>query len=120
MRWRGSSSCGPWEGAVTPRVRPEGVAPLVVSGPSLARRVTNVAWLAGCGLAAAVVIVPLALIVSQLLARGLPALSWGFFVHMPQPVGEPGGGMANAILGTAILLVLGAIFAIPVGVAAGI
>src|SRR5438093_2737236 len=74
--------------------------------------------IAACYGAGAIVVLPLALIVWHLLAKGLPALSLSFFLDMPKPVGDPGGGMANAIVGTLILVGLGALFAVPVGVAA--
>jgi len=73
-----------------------------------------------CYLAAGLVILPLALILWHLIAKGIPALSLSFFTDMPKPVGEPGGGMANAIVGTLILVGLGSLFAVPVGVAAGV
>ena len=75
---------------------------------------------AGCYLAAGLGILPLALILWHLIAKGLPALSLSFFPDMPKPVGEAGGGMANAIVGTLILVGLGALFALPIGVAAGV
>jgi phosphate transport system permease protein len=88
--------------------------------PSLRRRVTNHVLIALCGLSALAVVIPLALIIGHLLARGLPALDLGFFIHLPKPVGEPGGGMANAIVGTAILVSLGLAIALPIGVGTGV
>ncbi len=76
--------------------------------------------IAACYAAGALVVLPLALIVWHLVAKGWPALSIGFFTDLPKPVGEAGGGMANAIVGTLILVGLGALFAVPVGVAAGV
>ncbi len=96
------------------------LARLAAGRPSRARRLRDGASLAACWLAAATVILPLALIVWHLLAKGLPALDLGFFLHLPKPVGEPGGGMANAIVGTLLLVGLGAAFAVPVGVGAGV
>jgi phosphate transport system permease protein len=90
------------------------------SGPSWDRRLWNAAILAACWIASAIVILPLALIVWHLLAKGLPALNLAFFLHMPKPVGESGGGMANAIVGTLMLVGLGAVIAVPVGVGAGV
>jgi phosphate transport system permease protein len=101
-------------------VPPETFAPLESRGRGLARRVTNVVVIAGCVLAAAVILLPLGLIVWHLVWKGLPALTLSFFLHMPKPVGEPGGGMANAIVGTLILVVLGALIAVPVGVGTGV
>jgi len=95
-------------------------------GPPLPRRSRRVrrAWnglaLGACGLAALVLCVPIALLVWHLFARGLPALTPGFFVHVPKPVGEPGGGMANAIVGTLILVGLGVVIAVPAGVGTGL
>jgi phosphate transport system permease protein len=88
--------------------------------PSPARRIFNNAMVAGAALAAALVMVPLAHITWTLIARGLPGLTLGFFTHMPKPVGESGGGMANAIVGTLILVGLGTLFALPVGVGTGL
>jgi phosphate transport system permease protein len=76
--------------------------------------------IAACYLAGALVVLPLALIVWHLLAKGLPALRPSFFFELPKPVGEAGGGMANAIVGTLILVGLGALFAVPIGVGAGV
>ena len=76
--------------------------------------------IAACYLAGALVVLPLALIVWHLLAKGLPALRPSFFFELPKPVGEVGGGMANAIVGTLILVGLGALFAVPIGVGAGV
>jgi phosphate transport system permease protein len=84
------------------------------------RRIWNVLALGACYAAAVAVLLPLASIIWELLARGLPGFKPSFFLHMPTPVGEPGGGMANAIVGTLILVGLGAAFAVPVGVGAGV
>ena len=86
----------------------------------LGRRIWNVLLIGACYAAAALVLLPLASILWELLSRGLPGFRPSFFLHMPKPVGEPGGGMANAIVGTLILVGLGAAFAVPVGVATGV
>jgi phosphate transport system permease protein len=65
-------------------------------------------------------LVPLALILFFVVSQGVQALTVGFFTEMPKPVGEAGGGMANAIAGTLILCGLGALFAIPIGVLGGV
>jgi phosphate transport system permease protein len=95
-------------------------AALPAGRPALRRRAWNAACVAACALSAAIILVPLALIVWHLLAKGLPALNLSFFIHMPKPVGEPGGGMANAIVGTLILIGIGAAIAVPVGVGSGL
>ncbi len=102
------------------RPRPDSPARLVPRPPALRRRLWNAAAQVACWLAGASVVLPLALIVWHLLAKGLPSLSWAFFVRLPKPVGEPGGGMANAIAGTLVLTGLGALLAVPVGVGAGV
>jgi phosphate transport system permease protein len=76
--------------------------------------------LGGCYLSTALVVLPLGLIVFHLLRKGLPGLNLAFFIHMPKPVGEPGGGMANAIVGTLMLVGLGSLIAVPVGVGTGV
>lgn len=73
-----------------------------------------------CYLSAALVILPLGLILAHLIGKGMSGLNLAFFTQMPKPVGEAGGGMANAIVGTLIIVGVGALFAIPLGVAAGV
>jgi len=63
---------------------------------------------------------PLAFILFYLLKRGVGALEWSFLFHNPKPVGEVGGGFANAIVGTLILIGLAGTFAVPVGVISGL
>jgi phosphate transport system permease protein len=72
-----------------------------------------------CGLSVLLALVPLVLILFFVLRRGLPALGPEFFTGMPRPVGEPGGGMANAIVGTLMLLAMAAALAVPLGVLCG-
>ncbi|MEO8217121.1 MAG: phosphate ABC transporter permease PstA [Acidobacteriota bacterium] len=73
-----------------------------------------------CGLAVVLALTPLAFILFYVLKQGLVALNWDFFTQMPKPVGETGGGMANAIVGTIILIAIAAAFAVPVGILTGI
>ena len=82
----------------------------------------SVSWLfvTFCGLSVLFALVPLAFILFFVVARGVQALNLQFFINTPKPVGELGGGMAHAIVGTLILIGLGAAFAIPVGILAGI
>ncbi len=68
---------------------------------------------------ALLVIVPLALIFYHVLKSGIGAVNWDFFTKLPKPVGEAGGGMANAIVGTLELLGLAALFGVPAGVLGG-
>ena len=71
----------------------------------------------GCAL---LVIAPLGLIFYHLLQSGIGSVNWAFFTQLPKPVGEVGGGMANAIVGTLELLGLAALIGVPVGVLGGI
>jgi phosphate transport system permease protein len=73
-----------------------------------------------CALAVLLALVPLAMILFYVIREGAGALNFDFFTQMPKPVGEPGGGMANAIAGTLILIGLASLFAVPVGVICGV
>ena len=82
----------------------------------------SISWLfvAFCGLSVLIALVPLAFILFFVVARGIQALNLQFFIGTPKPVGELGGGMSHAIVGTLILIGLGAIFAIPIGILSGV
>jgi phosphate transport system permease protein len=84
------------------------------------RRVMNVvmSWLAAA--AAGLVVLPLLLIFAFLLWQGASAVNVDFFTHLPKPVGEVGGGMANAIVGTLVLLALAAMLGLPIGILGGL
>lgn len=71
-------------------------------------------------LATVVVIVPLLAIFGYLLFRGASSLNWAFFTQGPKPPGELGGGMSNAIAGSAVLLALASAIGIPIGIGGGI
>lgn len=73
-----------------------------------------------CGLAVVIALIPLALIFFYVVRQGFASLNWAFFTRMPKPVGEAGGGMANAILGTFFLIGIASSLAIPVGVITGV
>ena len=70
--------------------------------------------------AAVLAVLPLILILIHLLRLGGGALNWAFFTQMPRPPGEHGGGMANAIVGTLILLGISSVVGLPVGIGAGL
>jgi len=84
------------------------------------RRFISHAVVVLCGLSVLLALIPLALILFYVISQGVSSLSWAFFTEMPRPVGEAGGGMANSIAGTLIVVAVGALFAIPVGVVSGI
>jgi phosphate transport system permease protein len=70
--------------------------------------------------AALLVIAPLALVFYHLLISGIGSVNWAFFTHLPTPVGEVGGGMVNAIVGSGELLGLAALIGVPIGVLGGV
>jgi phosphate transport system permease protein len=84
------------------------------------RRIVSAVFSGLCGAAVLLALIPLAFILVYLLQKGIGALHWSFFFQNPKPVGEAGGGFANAIVGTLILIGLAALLAVPVGVASGI
>jgi phosphate transport system permease protein len=67
-----------------------------------------------------IVLLPLAAILFYLVYKGASSLNLAFFTHVPAPVGEEGGGMANAIVGSGIILALASLMGIPIGIAAGV
>ncbi len=67
-----------------------------------------------------IVLVPLVAIFSYLVIKGIGSINWAFLTQTPKPVGEPGGGMANAIGGSVLVLGIASLLGIPVGIGAGI
>ena len=84
------------------------------------RKALSSIFVALCASAVLIALVPLALILFFVVSQGIQAINLDFFTNMPKPVGEPGGGMANAIVGTLILTGLGSAMAIPIGILSGI
>ncbi len=77
-------------------------------------------WTVVCGLGVVVALVPLLSLLWLVVSRGLPGLSWRFFVSLPTPVGTPGGGVGNAIAGTLYMVALACVLGLPVGIGAGV
>ncbi|HTQ25288.1 MAG TPA: phosphate ABC transporter permease PstA [Candidatus Binataceae bacterium] len=71
-------------------------------------------------LATVITLLPLFIILAYLFAKGASSLNLAFFTHMPAPVGEKGGGMANAIVGTLELIGLASLIGVPTGIGAGL
>jgi phosphate transport system permease protein len=84
------------------------------------RKSLNVVMLTLTGVAALSVVSVLFLILGYLIWHGGTSLSWNFFTQLPKPVGETGGGMANAIVGSLKLLLLAAVIGLPIGLMAGV
>src|SRR5947208_11788954 len=66
------------------------------------------------------VLLPLVAIFVYLVYKGFGSLNWAFLTQTPKPVGEPGGGMANAIAGSAYILLIASTIGVPLGIGAGI
>lgn len=73
-----------------------------------------------CGLAVVLASIPLVLIVAYVAKQGLVRFDASFFTGLPKPVGEVGGGMANAIVGTLELVGLACLMGVPVGILSGV
>ena len=84
------------------------------------RKFVNVFMLSLTGLCALVTVSVLFFILGYLLWYGGRSLNWAFFTHLPTPVGETGGGMANAIVGSGKLLLLASLVGVPVGILGGV
>ena len=87
---------------------------------ALRRRITDHVMTGAAVLTVILVLAPLVAIFAYLIYRGVGSLNWAFLTQTPKPVGEAGGGMANAIVGSAFILALASIIGVPVGVGAGI
>ncbi|MBK7160209.1 MAG: phosphate ABC transporter permease PstA [Ignavibacteria bacterium] len=94
----------------------------IIKNPSnlRSRKIINSVMLTMCILAAVITIIPLLYIFFYTTQSGISSLNVDFFTQLPKPVGEEGGGMANAIVGSAILIGIGALIGIPVGILSGI
>jgi len=95
-------------------------ARVIVPPVSLRRRVTDHAMTAVAVSTVVIVLAPLIAIFGYLLYRGIGSINWAFLTQTPKPVGEAGGGMANAILGSVFILAIASIIGVPFGVGAGV
>jgi phosphate transport system permease protein len=84
------------------------------------RLAVNLFWTAVCGLGVLGAVIPLASLLWLVVSHGAKGLSWSFFVNLPTPVGEAGGGIGNAVAGTGMLVAIASAVALPVGVGAGV
>ena len=73
-----------------------------------------------CSLMALVAVLPLLALLYHVISQGMAALDWAFFTQLPRPVGEPGGGLANALVGSLVLLGIAAVAGVPPGVLGGL
>lgn len=87
---------------------------------SIRRRMVDALATMAAGAAVLLVLLPLAAIFGYLLYKGFGSLNWAFLTQTPKPVGEAGGGMANAIGGSILILGLASVLGVPLGIGAGI
>src|SRR3954469_6831610 len=109
-------SCGPsradTRGDMRSQVMPQSL--------SITRRLSNgLATSAAIG-ATLLVLAPLFAIFGYLVYKGVGSINLAFLTHTPQPVGEPGGGMANAIVGSGVVLAIGSLIGVPLGIGTGV
>src|ERR1700753_4117226 len=65
-------------------------------------------------------VIPLLFILGFIIKAGITKINWHFVVNIPKPVGESGGGIANALLGSIIIIAVASLIAIPIGIMAGV
>jgi phosphate transport system permease protein len=87
---------------------------------SLRRRLTDHAMTGVAALTVLVVLLPLFAIFAYLIYKGIGSINLAFLTQTPKPVGEPGGGMANAIVGSMVILSIASVLGVPLGIGAGI
>jgi phosphate transport system permease protein len=84
------------------------------------RRITDHVMTGVAVLTVVLVLAPLVAIFGYLVYRGSGSMNWAFLTQTPKPVGEPGGGMANAIAGSVLILGIASVIGVPFGIGAGI
>ncbi len=96
------------------------MAAVPIANISLRRRMTDHVMTGLAILTVLIVLAPLIAIFGDLVYRGASSLNWAFFTQTPKPVGEAGGGMANAIVGSVLILGIASVIGVPFGIGAGI
>ena len=87
---------------------------------SLRRRAMNSLVTGAAAGSVIMVLLPLGAVFGYLIYRGIGSINWAFLTQIPKPVGEPGGGMANAIGGSMLILLIASSMGVPIGIGAGI
>jgi phosphate transport system permease protein len=87
---------------------------------SLLRRGMNALATLAAAASVVVVLLPLGAVFGYLVYKGIGSINWAFLTQTPKPVGEAGGGMANAIAGSAFILLIASVIGVPIGIGAGI
>jgi len=99
---------------------PNSVSPAEPQEVSLGRRLANQGATAFAVLAVILVLVPLLAIFVYLVIKGIGSVNLAFLTQTPKPPGEAGGGMANAIVGTGLVLAIASVIGLPLGIGSGI
>lgn len=84
------------------------------------RKIKNYLMILFCVFSTVITIFPLVYIFFYTTGAGISAINIDFFINLPKPVGEAGGGMVNAIVGSIILIGIGGVFGVPIGILSGI
>lgn len=84
------------------------------------RKLKEKIFLFSCVAAAFLAVLPLLMLLSYVVIKGISAVNLAFFINIPVPLGETGGGMAHAIVGTLMIVVLGCALSLPIGIFAGL
>ena len=84
------------------------------------RKIVNAAMFSLCGLCALATVSVLLFVLGYLFWNGAGALDWNFFTQLPKPVGDKGGGMANAIVGSAKIMLIASLAGLPIGLLGGV
>jgi phosphate transport system permease protein len=93
---------------------------IVIPPISLWRRIVDRAMTGVAVLTVLLVLLPLFAIFAYLVYKGIGSINWAFLTQTPKPVGEAGGGMANAIVGSMVILAIASLLGVPLGIGAGI
>ncbi len=91
-----------------------------MSARTVRRRLASILMTGVVALLSFTAVLALVLILGDLIAKGASSIDWAFFTKSPVPAGETGGGVANAIVGTGIIVGLAALIGLPIGVGAGL
>jgi phosphate transport system permease protein len=92
----------------------------IVTGRAARRKLVNVLMVGVTALSTLLGVSALAAVLGYVAVNGFSSLNADFFVHLPTPVGIPGGGIANAIVGSLVIIGLASVFSVPIGLSAGI
>ncbi len=95
-------------------------APIVIPPISLRRRLLDRMMTGAAVATVLLVLLPLVAIFTYLVYRGIGSINLAFLTQTPKPVGEPGGGMANAIVGSTVILGIASLLGVPLGIGAGV